>query len=134
MKEPGYATLILRFLRTIILIDGLLAGGLGLLSFHFHWRTMESYGMALLWTGTLLIVFACFIMVGGFTARVRDADAYFVTHAGDMSENLSHIAESRHSSLGCFLVLLASGLGLRALGYLLPVIFMLLQSTLVSAG
>ena len=134
MKEPGYATLILRFLRTVLLVDGLLAGGLGALSFLFHWRTVESYGMAMLWVGTLLMVFACFIMVGGFTARVRDADAYFVTHAGDMSENLLHIAESRQSSLGCVLVLLASGLGLRALGYLLPVIFMLLQSTFISAG
>lgn len=134
MKEPGYATLILRFLRTVLLIDGLLAGGLGVLSFLFEWRTLESYGMALLWAGTILMVFACFIMVGGFTARVRDADAYYVTHAGDISENLSHIAESRQGSLGCFLVLLVSGLGLRSLGYLLPVIFMFLQSTFVAAG
>ena len=131
MKEPGYTTLILRFLRTVILIDGLLAGGLGILSLLFHWRTVDSFGMLLLWAGTLLMVFACFIMVGGFTARVRDADAYFVTHAGDMSENMRHIAESRQSSLGCFLVLLASGLGLRTLGYLLPVFVMLLQSTFV---
>ena len=134
MKEPGYGTVILHFLRTVLLVDGLLAGGLGVLSFLFHWRRVESYGMALLWVGTLLMIFACFIMVGGFTARVRDADAYFVTQAGDMTENMLHIAESRHSSLGCFLVILASGLGLRALGYLLPVIFMLFQSTFVSSG
>lgn len=134
MKEPGYTTLILRFLRTVILIDGLLAGGLGILSLLFHWRTVDSFGMLLLWAGTLLMVFACFIMVGGFTARVRDADAYFVTHAGDMSENMRHIAESRQSSLGCFFVLLASGLGLRTLGYLLPVFVILLQSTFVSSG
>ena len=134
MNEPGYTTLILRFLRSVILIDGLLAMGLGVIGFLAHWRTVEAFGMALLWMGTILMVFASFIMVGGFTARVKDADAYFITHAGNMSENMRHIADSRHSSLGCFLVLLAAGLGLRTLGYVLPVIFLLLQSSLVSAG
>jgi hypothetical protein len=79
-------------------------------------------------------VIACFIMVGGFSARVKDADAYSLTRAGDMSENMLHIAESRYSSLGCSFVLLVSGLGLRMLGSVLPVIFVFLQSTFGSAS
>ena len=122
MKNQGYAEAILRFVRSVIYVDLILASAVGLISFVLGWRTAEIYGTALLRTGMLMILFACFIGIGGFSARAGDAGAYRTSGAGNMSENLMHIAESRQSSLGCFFLLLVAGLGLMAMGYLLPAI------------
>jgi len=126
MKSQGYTEVILGFLRTAIKIDVILAGIVGFASFLLGWRTVETYGTVLLRTGILVIFFACIMVIGGFAARVQDVGAFTLTGAGDQSENLMQISESGRSSFGCFLQLLAAGLGLVVLGYLLPVIWLLL--------
>ena len=111
----------------MILIDAILTGIVGLIGFVLGWRTAETYGTALLWVGMIVLFFACFIGVGGFSARAGDVGAYSLSGAGDMSENLMRIAESRQSSLGCFFLLLFAGIGLIALGYLFPLITILTE-------
>jgi hypothetical protein len=122
MDKQEYAEVILRFVRTVLLIDSVLAGVVSLIIFALGWRTPEAYGIALNRTGVIILLFGCFIGIGGFSARTSDVGAYSISGAGDMSENLMHIAESRQSSLGCFFLLLVAGVGLIALGDLLPFI------------
>ena len=122
MKKQGYADVMLRFISRVILLDAALAGVVGLASFLFGWRTVEAYTTALIRVGVMVILFATFIGIGGYSARARDAGAYSVSGAGNMSENLIHIAESGRSSLGCFFLLLLTGLGLILIGYLLPLL------------
>jgi hypothetical protein len=127
MKTQGYREAILRFLRTVMVIDVILAGMIGLLSFRLGWHTVETYGVALLRTGMLVVLFACFIGVGGYSARVGDIGAYSLSGVGNMSENLMQIADSGKSSLGCFFLLVASGLGLIVIGYLLSLVPVLIE-------
>jgi ABC-type Mn2+/Zn2+ transport system permease subunit len=122
MKEQGYAELILRFLRTVILLDTILTGVVGLIGLLLRWRTVMEYGNALTWTGMLVIFIAAFLGAGGLSARSGDLAAYTLSGAGNLSENIRHVAESRRSSLGCLFLMLVTGLGLIAIGYLLPVL------------
>ena len=131
MKEQGYAELILRFLRTVLRIDAILAGVVGLISFLLGLRTVDAYGSALIWTGMIIIFIAALTAAGGFSARAADVGAYALSGAGNKSENMMRMAESRLSSLGCFFLLLVAGLGLIALGYVLPVISYLLGEGLI---
>ena len=133
MNKQGYAEVILRFVRTVLLIDAVLAGVVTLIIFLLGWRTPEVYGLVLNRTGAILLLFGCFIGIGGFSARTSDLGAYSISGAGNMSENLMHIAESRQSSLGCFFLLLVAGLGLMAIGDLLPVVTTLIGYLLNSA-
>ena len=125
MKEQGNAELILRFLRTVLLIDACLAGVAGLIVFLLGFRTVEAYGTALIWTGMIVLFIAALTGAGGLSARAGDVGAYTRSGAGNMSENMLQMAESRRSSLGCLFTLLVAGLGLTGTGYLLPVIFSL---------
>ena len=127
MKNQGYAELLLRFIRSIILIDLSLALLVGLISFILGWHTFEAYDIALMWTGTALIFFSCLIGMGGVASRLEDAAAFLRTGAGNMSENLWQISESGRSSLGCFLLLLIAGLGLVGLSYLLPILALIFK-------
>jgi hypothetical protein len=127
MKGQGYAEVILRFLRTVILVDLILAGMVGLISFLMGVRTLAAYGSALIWTGMTIVFIAALMAAGGFSARAADVGAYSLSGAGNQSENMLRMAESRLSSLGCFFLLLVAGLGLIATGYLLPVLSYLLE-------
>ena len=127
MKEQGYAELILRFLRTVIIIDAILAGVVGLISLLLGFRTVVAYGSTLIWTGMVIMFIAALTAAGGFSARAADVGAYSLSGAGNKYENMMHMAEARLSSLGCFFLLLVAGLGLIGLGYLLPVLSSLLR-------
>ena len=127
MKEQGYAEIILRFLRTVVVIDATLAGVVGLISLLLGFRTVVASASTLIWTGMIIIFIAALTAAGGFSARAADVGAYSLSGAGNQSENMMHMAESRISSLGCFLLLLVSGLGLVGLGYLLPILWYLLR-------
>jgi hypothetical protein len=122
MKEQGYAELILRFLRTVIILDTIITGVVGLIGILVRWRTVMEYSNALIWTGMILIFIAAFLGAGGLSARSGDLAAYTLSGAGNLSENIRHVAESRRSSLGCLFLMLVTGLGLIAIGYLLPVL------------
>ena len=119
MKEQGYAELILRFLRAVVVIDATLAGIVGLISLLLGFRTVVAYASTLTWTGLIIIFIAALTAAGGFSARAADFGAYSLSGAGNEAENMMHMAESRLSSLGCFFLLLVAGLGLVGLGYLL---------------
>jgi hypothetical protein len=134
MKTQGHLEVILRFLRTAIVIDIILAGVVGLISYLFGWRTVDAYGAVLLRVGMLLILVACFIGVGGYSARIEDSSAYALSGAGNMSENLMRVAESGQSSLGCFFLLAAAGLGLILSGNVLPPVAMFIKSLFGSAS
>jgi hypothetical protein len=127
MKSLGHTDLVSRFLSMVIKTDVILAGIVGFACFLLGLRTAEAYSTALLRVGILVIILACIMVFGGFSARVQDVGAFTLTGAGDQSENLMRISESRQSSFGCFLQLLAAGFGLVALGYLLPVIWLLFE-------
>jgi len=127
MKEQGYAELILRFLRTVIIIDVSLAGAVGLISLLLGFRTVVAYGSTLIWSGMTIMFIAALTAAGGFSARAADVGAYALSGAGNKSDNMMHVAESRLSSLGCFFLLLVAGLGLIGLGYLLPILWYLFR-------
>jgi hypothetical protein len=122
MKNQGYAGVILRFLRAVILIDTSLAMIAALISFVLGFHTFEAYGTLLIWAGIGLILLACFIGAGGVASRTEDTAAFWLSGAGNMSDNLKRISEASQSSLGCFFLLLVGGLGLLILGYIIPVI------------
>jgi hypothetical protein len=134
MKSQSHAEVVWGFLRTAIKLTVLLAGIVGLAGLVFGWRTAEAFGTALLRTGMFVIFFACVMVMGGSSARVQDVGAFALTGAGDPSENLMRISESRLSSFGCFLQLLVAGLGLVVLGYLVPVIWLLIEYVFGSAS
>lgn len=127
MKEQGYAELILRFLRTVIMIDVSLAAAVGLISLLLGFRTVVAYGSTLIWSGMIIMFIAALTAAGGFSARAADVGAYALSGAGNKSDNMMHVAESRLSSLGCFFLLLVAGLGLIGLGYLLPILWYLFR-------
>jgi hypothetical protein len=122
MKSQGYTEVLLRFVRTVILIDSSLAGVVVLIGLVMKWQTVESYGVAIMWTGVGLIVLSCFIGAGGVSSRLQDTAAFWVSGAGNMSENLRHISEAGQSSLGCFFLLLLAGIGLLILAYMISLI------------
>jgi len=127
MKEQGYAELILRFLRTVVIIDVSLAAAVGLISLLLGFRTVVAYGSTLIWSGMIIMFIAALTAAGGFSARAADVGAYALSGAGNKSDNMMHVAESRLSSLGCFFLLLVAGLGLIGLGYLLPILWYLFR-------
>ena len=127
MKEQGYAELFLRFLRTVIVIDVSLAAAVGLISLLLGFRTVVAYGSTLIWSGMIIMFIAALTAAGGFSARAADVGAYALSGAGNKSDNMMHVAESRLSSLGCFFLLLVAGLGLIGLGYLLPILWYLFR-------
>ena|GEM_PF-4041945 len=122
MKNQGYAEIILRFFRSIILIDLSLAAGVGLINFILGWHTFEAYDMTLMWTGTAMIFVSCLVGMGGVAARLEDVAAFHHSGAGNMSENLWQISNAGRDSLGCFILLLIAGLGLLGVSYLLPIL------------
>src|SRR5688500_1794003 len=101
MKNQGYADIILRSVRTIIFIDASFAVLVGLVGFALGWHTFEAYGMGLMWAGTALIFFSCLIGMGGVSSSLEDMRAFWLSGAGNMSDNLRQISEARRSSLGC---------------------------------
>src|SRR5215212_3809804 len=125
MRKQGLKDVLLHLFRAAILTDVILAMIIGLLSFLLGFRSMRAFETFLTWAGFGLVFFACFIGVGGVSARVQDISAFQISGAGHTSENLKQISESGRSSFGCFLLLLGAGLGLVVLGYLLPVIWLL---------
>ena len=127
MKEQGFAEIILPFLRAVVVTSASLASAVGLVGFLRGWRTVEAYGSALVWTGMIVMFIAALTGAGGLSARAGDIGAYTRSGAGNMTENMLQMAESRRSALGCLLILLVVGLGLMAIGYLLPVIASLLD-------
>ena len=114
--------LILRFLRTVLLVDATLASGVGLIGFLLGLRTVEAYGSALNWTGIIVLFIAALTGAGGFSARATDVGAYTLSGAGNQSENMMQMAESRRSSLAFLFTLLVAGLGLITAGDLLPIL------------
>jgi hypothetical protein len=122
MKRQGSTGAILRFLRAVILIDASLGAIVGLISFVLGLRTLEAYGTLLIWAAIGLILIACFIGVGSVASRTEDTTAFWLSRAGNMSDNLKRISEASQSSLGCFFLLLVAGLGLLISGYIIPVV------------
>ena len=127
MNEQGYAEIILRFLRAVLRLDASLGGMVGLIGLLRGWHTWEAYGSALVWTGTIVMFVGALIGAGGLSARAEDVGAYTRSGAGNMTENMLQMAESRSSSLGCLFLLMIAGLGLIGVGYLLPFIPVLLR-------
>lgn len=122
LKNQGYAKAILRFFRSVMLMDVIFAVIVGIISLLLDLYTLEAYGTLLVWAGVAVILLACLIGMGGFSSRVQDVGAFSLSGAGNMSENLQRIAEAGQSSLGCFSLLVVAGIGLVAIGYLLQII------------
>lgn len=126
MKEQGITRIVLHFLRAVLLTCAGLSVAVGLVGVLRGWRTVEAYGSALVWTGTIVMLIAALTGAGGLSARAGDIGAYTRSGAGDMSENMLQMGESRRSALGCLVLLMLVGLGLIGLGYLLPFLPLLL--------
>jgi hypothetical protein len=122
MNKQGSAEIILRFLRTVLLIDVILAVIVGVITLLLDLHTLEAYGTLLVWAGVALMILSAVLGIGGLSSRMEDVGAYSLSGAGNMSENLRRIAESGQSSLGCFSLLLVAGIVLAATGYILQII------------
>jgi hypothetical protein len=122
LKDQGYANAILRFLRSVLLMDAILAVIVGIISLLLDLHTLEAYGTLLVWAGVAVIFCGLVIAIGGYSSRLEDVRAFNISRAGNMSENLQRVAEAGQSSLGCFSLLLVAGLALVAIGYMLQII------------
>jgi hypothetical protein len=122
MKKDGTASIILQFMRTVLLADLIVAALVGLICWLFDFHTSLAYGTFLVWAGMALVVFACLIAIGGFASRTEDATAFSLSGAGNMIENLQRITDARSSNLGCFLHTLFAAIGLIAIGYIVQII------------
>ena len=122
MNKQGSAEIILRFLRTVLVIDVILAVIVGVITLLLDLHTVEAYGTLLVWAGVALMILSAVLGIGGLSSRMEDVGAYSLSGAGNMSENLRRIAESGQSSLGCFSLLLVAGIVLAATGYILQII------------
>ena len=124
MNKQSSAEVILRFLRTVLLIDAVVAVIVGVITLLLDLHTLEAYGTLLGWAGGAVIVLACILGIGRISSRVEDVGAYSLSGAGKMSENLRRVAEAGQSSFGCFSLLLAAGISLAGIGYFLQSISM----------
>jgi hypothetical protein len=122
MKPEGNLQIILRFLRSVLLIDLGVAVVVLIICFVMHLVTLEAFGTFLTWAGLILAALSAFLGVGGFASRAKDVADFSLSGAGDMGENLRRIAENGNSSLGCFSLLIVAALGLLGIGYLLQAI------------
>jgi hypothetical protein len=122
VKKDEIAVTILRFMRTVILADLILAAIVGLACYVLDLRSFAAYGTVLVWAGTAVIVLAGFIGIGGFASRTEDAVAYSRSGAGNMIDNLQHITNARSSNLGCIVHLVTAALLLIGAGYLVQII------------
>lgn len=119
MKTDGNLAIILRFLRSALLIDLGVAAVVLVVCFVMDLVTLEAFGAFLTWGGIALAVFTSFLGVGGMISRHTDVTDFSLSGAGDMGENLRRIAENGNSSLGCFFLLIVSALSLIGIGSLL---------------
>jgi hypothetical protein len=122
LKNQGFAEAILRFLRSVLLLDVILAVIVWGIALLLDLHTVEAYGTLLVWAGVALMILSAVLGIGGLSSRMEDVGAYSLSGAGNMSENLRRIAESGQSSLGCFSLLLVAGIVLAATGYILQII------------
>lgn len=122
MKDQGYAEAILRFLRSVLLMDAILAVIIGIISLLLDLHTLEAYGTLLVWAGVAVMLFGLIIAIGGYASRLEDVGAFNISRAGNMSDNLRRVAEAGQSSLGCFSLLLVAGLSLVAIGSVVQII------------
>ena len=111
-----------RVLRPVILTDAILMVIVWITTLMLDLHTLWAYGTLLVWTGFAVIVLACLLGVGGVSSRLQDVGAYSLSGAGKDSELFRHIAEAGQSSLGCFFLFAAAGIGLLAIGYLFRII------------
>ena len=118
LKNEGRAEVILQFLRSVLLLDVILAVMVGGITLLLDLHTLEAYGTLLRWAGMALMLLACVLGIGGLSSRMQDVGAYSLSGAGNMSENLQRIAEAGQSSFGCFSFLLVTGISLMAIGYI----------------
>lgn len=119
MKTEGNLAIILRFLRSALLIDLGVAAVVLVICFVLDLVTLEAFGTFLTWAGVALAVFSTLLGIGGFAARPKDVIDFSLTGAGDMGENLRRIAENSSSSMGCFFILMLAALGLLGIGSVL---------------
>ena len=122
MKEQSNAEAIRRFLRPVLVMDAVIAVIIGILCVFLELYTLEAFGTLLVWTGLAVFLIACVIGIGGIASRLEDMNAFHISRAGNMSENLRRVAESGQSSMGCFALLLLAGISLVAIGYFLQFI------------
>jgi len=66
MEKQGILTGILRFLRTVVLIDLGIFAAAGLVCWLGGWRTAYQYGGVLFWTGVAAIVIGLSGLMGGW--------------------------------------------------------------------
>lgn len=126
MKKDGIQSIVLHFVRTILVADLILAALVGLICYLFDFRTFLAYGTFLVWVGYALIIFGALTGIGGFVSRSEDATAFALSGAGSMIENLQRITDARSSNLGCFAHLIAAAIVLIAVGYLIQILLVLL--------
>ena len=93
MKNQEWSGILLRFFRSVVLIDPSLAIIVWLISYVFGWRTPEAYGTVIIWAGIAVSLFASLAGIGGLSSRAEDAEAFSLSGSGNMSENFRRIAE-----------------------------------------
>lgn len=122
MNKETNAEAIPRFLRPVLVMDAVVAVIVGVVSVLLDLYTLEAYGTLLVWAGVAVILLACVIGIGGIASRIEDVNAFHLSRAGNLSENLQRVAEAGQSSVGCFALLLLAGISLVTIGYILQII------------
>ena len=122
MQKKEFAPFLWRIARIVLLVDLFFAIAVGIACILLNLWTLEAYGTLLVWAGVAVLVITTLMGIGGFASRANDLRAFSMTGAGDMSENMRHIAEAKQSSLGCFIQFILIGISLIAVGYLIQAI------------
>jgi hypothetical protein len=119
MQKKEFTPLLWRMARTVLMVDLFFAIIVGIACFMLDLWTPEAYGTLLVWAGAAVLVLTALMGIGGVASRSQDIQAYSLSGAGDMSENLRRIAEAGQSSLGCFVQFILISISLIVLGYLI---------------
>ncbi|MFT3891505.1 MAG: hypothetical protein QM730_07730 [Anaerolineales bacterium] len=122
MQKNEIAPFLWRMVRTILMADLFFAMVVGVACVVLDLYTLEAYGTLLVWVGAAVLILTSLMGIGGVASRSQDIQAFSLSGAGDMSENLKRIAESGRSSLGCFIQFILISISLIALGYLVQLI------------
>ena len=122
MQKNTIASFLWRIVRSVLMADLFFGIAVGIACFMLDLWSLEAYGTLLVWVGVAVLVLTSLMGIGGVASRSQDIQAFSLSGAGDMSENLKRIAESGRSSLGCFTQFIVVGISLILFGYLIQVV------------
>jgi hypothetical protein len=110
-------------LRKNILLTAIIQVGLIVvvvfISWVFGWFNLFALGTVLTLVGTIILVVAIFVAMGGFFSKSDDLAAFSLSGAGKMDEHMKNIRSTRQGRLGFMILGIANGVLTILIGFTL---------------